>query len=177
MKNKLFNNLETDRLLLKNIDMEDKEFIFSEFSDPVINRYLFDAEPMVNISEAEELIDFYTVPEPRLQHRWVIIRKSDNTKIGTCGFHCWDRGKNRVEIGYELKEEFWHNGYMQEAVKDIIEFAKENMDIKEICACISIDNKRSIHLVDKFGFTLSGSYNEVFSGKEYPHNIYKLKVK
>lgn len=169
-----FNNLETDRLLLKNIDMEDKEFIFSEFSDPVINKYLFDEEAMEDISEAEELIKFYTVPEPRLQHRWVIIRKADNRRMGTCGFHRWDTEKGRVEVGYELKEEFWNNGYMQEAVKEIIKFAKENMDVKEIYACVFIDNKSSSHLVEKLGFNVSGSYNEVFKGKEYPHNIYSL---
>jgi ribosomal-protein-alanine N-acetyltransferase len=48
------------------------------------------------------------------------------------------------------------------------------MNIKEISACISIDNKRSIHLVEKLGFVLSGSRYESFRDKEYLHNIYSL---
>lgn len=170
----LFDNLETERLLLHNIEMSDREFIFSQFSDDVVNRYLFDAEPLVDISEADELINYYTIPEPRLQHRWVIIRKSDNRKMGTCGFHCWDIQNGKVEVGYDLKEEFWGNGYMQEAMKEIIEFAKLKMQVKEISACIYLENEKSIRLVKGFGFTLSGSHTEVFRGEEYMHNIYSL---
>lgn len=170
----LFNNLETERLLLHNIEISDREFIFSQFSDDVVNRYLFDADPLVDISEADQLINYYTIPEPRLQHRWVIRRKSDNRKIGTCGFHCWDTQNGKVDVGYDLKEKFWGNGYMQEAMKEIIEFSKLEMQVKEISACIYLENEKSIRLVKSFNFTLVGSYTEVFRGEEYMHNIYSL---
>jgi hypothetical protein len=42
----LFTCLNTERLLLKNIAEDDKEFIFSQFSNDSVNRHLFDAEPM-----------------------------------------------------------------------------------------------------------------------------------
>jgi RimJ/RimL family protein N-acetyltransferase len=45
----LFNNIETDRLVLKNIAIDDRNFIFSQFSDDVVNRYLFDAEPVTDM--------------------------------------------------------------------------------------------------------------------------------
>lgn len=170
----LFNNLETERLFLGNIDISDREFIFSQFSDDVVNRYLFDAEPLVDISEADEVINFYTIPEPRLQHRWVIRRKSDNKKIGTCGFHCWDTQNGKVDVGYDLKEEFWGNVYMREVMKVIIEFAKLKMQVKEISACIYVENEKSLRLAQSFNFTLSGSITVIFRGEEYKHNIYSL---
>ncbi|MCD8502522.1 MAG: GNAT family N-acetyltransferase [Bacillaceae bacterium] len=92
-----YTNLETDRLLLKNIDSADREFIFSQFSDDDTNEYLFDAESLTDISEADEIIDFYLQPEPRAQHRWIILRKVDRVKIGTCGVHCWNTGDSTVE--------------------------------------------------------------------------------
>lgn len=171
-----FKNLETDRLYLKNIDTEDREFIFSQFSDDTVNKYLYDAEPLADISGADEIIGFYTVPEPRNQNRWIIIRKSDDKKMGTCGFHCWDKKAGKVEVGYDLKEEFWNNGYMQEAMREIIKFAKTEMNITEICACISVENQKSIRIVEKLGFALSGSSIEVFRGEEYLHNIYSLHL-
>lgn len=79
-----------------------------------------------------------------------------------------------MEIGYDLKEEFWGNGYMQEAIKEIITFAIRNMNIKEISACIYIDNKRPISLVENLGFVLSGSTYELFRDKKYLHNIFPL---
>lgn len=171
----IFNNIETDRLLLKNIGAEDREFIFSQFSDDDINMFLFDAEPLSDISGADEIIEFYLKPEPRQQHRWIVIRKADGLKMGTCGFHCWNMKDSRVEIGYDLKKECWGNGYMYEALDAIIQFARDCMDIKEINACIYMENHKSINLVEKFGFVPAGSRNEVFKGKEYPHTIYSLR--
>ena len=172
-----YNNIETDKLLLKNIDNGDREFIFSQFSDDDINKYLFDAEPLTDIREADEIIEFYLKPEPRPQHRWILIRKADGVKIGTCGFHCWEIRNSRVEIGYDLKKEFWGKGYMYETLSKIIEFAKDSMDLKEINACIYTENHKSIRLAEKLGFVLNGSKYELFRGNEYLHNIYSLNFK
>lgn len=172
----LFNDIKTERLVLKNIAIDDRNFIFSQFSDDVVTRYLYDREPVTDMEGADEIITFYLQPESRLQHRFVILRKSDGMKMGTCGFHRWNEKDCKVEVGYDLKEEFWGKGYMQEAMKEIIAMATDSMHIKEINACISIENKRSICLAEKLGFVLSGSSSEFFREKEYLHNIYSLYI-
>jgi [ribosomal protein S5]-alanine N-acetyltransferase len=101
-----FKELETDRLVLKNICSEDKDFILKQFSNDTVNQYLFDAESLNNLEEANELIDFYIQPEPRTQHRWILILKVNGIKIGTCGFHCWNKNNNSVEIGYDLQKQY-----------------------------------------------------------------------
>jgi len=169
----MFHALETDRLLLKNISLDDTGFIFSEFSDDDVNEFLYDEEPMTDEKEAVDLINFYTCPEPREQHRWILIRKSDHVKIGTCGFHCWDRVHSAIEIGYDMKKPYWGNGYMQEAVSAMIHFAKEDLKIKTLKAHIYEHNIRSMCLAEKQGFIFSGEtivYN--FRGEEYLHKIY-----
>jgi ribosomal-protein-alanine N-acetyltransferase len=172
-----FTNLETERLFLKNIDTSDRDFVFSMFSDDVVTKYLFDEEPLIDISGADEIINSYLEPEPRTHHRWIIIRKSDNTKMGTCGFHCWNRPKKIVEVGYDLKEQFWGNGYMQEAVREIIAFAKDKMDIEEICANIYIENQKSKKLAESLGFVVSGYTSEFFRNQEYKHYKYSLYLR
>lgn len=69
----LFKNIETKRLILKNISTDDREFIFNQFSNDMVNRYLFDAEPLINIEDADELINFYIQPKPRLQYGVLIL--------------------------------------------------------------------------------------------------------
>lgn len=170
----LFTDLETERLILKNISLEDGEFVFNQFTNDTINRYLYDAEPLSNMDEAEELIRFYIQPEPRLQHRWIIVSKSGKEKMGTCGFHCWNQKDRSVEVGYDLCEVFWGKGYMTEAVKEVISFARNRMCIREMRACIYVDNSRSILLAERNGFMLSGTCLQKFRDKEYPHNIYSL---
>ncbi|GAP12577.1 acetyltransferase [Longilinea arvoryzae] len=172
----LFTEIETDRLILKNIGTDDRDFIFAQFSDDVVNRYLFDAEPLSDLQGADEIIAFYTQPEPRSQQRWILVRKTDGAKVGTCGFHCWNPPEGKVEVGYDLREAFWGNGYMQEAMQAILAFAREKMHVKKIDACIAVENQRSIRVVEKFGFVRSGSTTLVFRGREYPHHIYSLEL-
>ena len=87
-------------------------------------------------------------------------------KDGACGFHSWDLKIRNVEIGYDLREEFWGNGYMQEALKEIIEFTKIRMNIKAIIACIYINNLKSVNLVTRLGFVKITCTKELFRGPE-----------
>jgi ribosomal-protein-alanine N-acetyltransferase len=166
----------TDRLILKNIGKEDTDFILSHFSDRDVTKYLYDTEPLTDISGANEIICSYLETEPRSQNRWILVRKTDNEKIGTCGFHCWNRNEANVEIGYDLQREFWSKGYMQEALIEILNFAKGNMNVMKIEAHVYVENIKSINLLGKIGFKISGTKNELFRGKEYLHNIYTLSL-
>lgn len=171
----VFKELETERLFLKNISRSDRDFIFAQFSNDHVNRYLFDAEPLTDIQWADEIIDFYTQPEPRTQHRWILVRKEDGIKLGTCGFHCWDNTTGCCDIGYDLFPEFEGKGYMSEAMEAIISFAKSDMEVNHINACIYTDNEKSIKVAEKYGFEFTGTMkDEVFRGEKYPHKIYTL---
>jgi [ribosomal protein S5]-alanine N-acetyltransferase len=171
-----FNDLQTERLLLRNIAAGDRDFIFSQFSDKEVNRYLFDTEPLTDLKGADEIIAFYLRPEPRRQHRWILVRKADGVKMGTCGFHVWNRAEAKVEVGYDLKAEFWRQGYMREALETAFTFAENEMQVKEIDACIAVDNQRSIRLAESFGFVLSGATSLSFRGQNYPHHVYTLHL-
>jgi ribosomal-protein-alanine N-acetyltransferase len=97
--------------------------------------------------------------------------------MGTCGFHCWDKDNSKVEMGYDLLKDYWGNGYMQEALKEIIKFSREKMLIKEINAHIFEHNKKSIDLIEKLNFKITGSINYTFRDNEYLHKIYSLNIK
>jgi len=170
-----FRELETSRLYLKNISVNDRDFIFKQFSNDDVNKYLFDSEPLVNMCEADEIIEFYIQPEPRVQHRWILERKEDGKKIGTCGFHCWDKVTGCCDVGYDLFPVFEGKGYMSEAMQAIIAFAKTDMKVVCINACIYIDNTKSIKLAEKLGFIFKGQMkDEIFRGEKYPHKILTL---
>ncbi len=169
-----FTELETKRMQLKNISRDDREFMFRQFSDSDVSRYLYDEEPFTDISEADGLIDFYLEEEPRNQHRWILVSKEDGTKMGTCGFHCWDRSTGYCEIGYDLYPDFWHHGYATEALDAILAFAQKEMQVKEIAAHVAKENIASAKLLQKHVFVDSGeTVIYVFRGKEYPHNVFK----
>jgi ribosomal-protein-alanine N-acetyltransferase len=170
-----FKKLETDKLYLKNISSDHRDFIFTVFSNDTINRYLFDEEPLTDIQGADEIINFYTQPEPRMQHRWIIVRKTDNSKLSACGFHAWDKSKGYCEVGYDLLPDYWGNGYMSEVMEKILEFATLDMKVKNISVCIYTDNDNdnSIKLAEKFGFVFKGQMKDYgFRGQKYPYKYF-----
>lgn len=174
-KGELFMDIETNRLLLKSISVEDRDFIFSQFSDDSVTKYLYDEEPLTNILGADEIIDSYVKSKSISLSRWILIRKSDNEKMGTCGFHCWKPSENIIDIGYDLKEAFWGYGYMQEAINAIVKIAVQELKVKQINAHIYIDNNKSIRLAERLGFSFHGNeYNCTFRGKDYLHRIFSF---
>jgi ribosomal-protein-alanine N-acetyltransferase len=95
--------------------------------------------------------------------------------MGTCGFHCWNPSESTIDVGYDMKEAFWGNGYMQEAIEAIVKSVIHELRVKQINAHIFIENDKSINLVKRLGFNFSGiEYNCTFLGKEYLHKIFSL---
>lgn len=170
----MFVNIETKRLLLRCIDQTDREFIFEEFQNGFINKYLFDEEPMTKIEQAVDLIGFYNMKEPRNQNRWVLVNKFENIKIGTCGFHLWDTDMKTVEIGFELLQQYNGKGFMTEAVEAIIEFARNNMKVNKIIAIVFFENRNCKSLLEKFGFQIVDKEECEFRGSMYLHDVYEL---
>lgn len=168
-----FRELRTERCYLKNIGLEDDEFILKQFSNDDVNQYLYDAEPYRTIEEAQALIRFYNEEEPRNQHRWILVKKDTGEKIGTCGFHCWNRKTGVCELGYDLYPDYQKKGYMTEALSEIIAFAKTEMQLKKLEAHIYIENINSVKTVERLGFIDSKTCcYETFRGHNYRFKIY-----
>ena len=165
-------SLKTERLILKNIDFEDTEFIYQQFTNDFINKYLFDAEPFTSIDEAKDLINFYTYNPSDMNHRYILLNDSLE-KMGTLGFHNYQKENHTIDIGYDLREEYNNKGYMREALNELINYLENDLKIHAIHACIYKENSRSISLVESLGFTLDGTKNEWFRNEAYEHFIYK----
>lgn len=76
--------------------------------------------------------------------------------IGTCGYLNYENEHNRIEIGYDLKPEYWGKGIMQEALSSIIHFAFTSMGINKIEAKVEPENISSIRLLEKLNFCQEG---------------------
>lgn len=171
-----WDNIETHRLFLKGLDDSDAEFIFGEFSDEYVCRYLYDAEPFRGIDEARELIAHFGSDRNTTINRWVIMDKGTGQRLGTCGFHCWDKENNCIEVGYDLREEHCRKGIMTEALTAIIGKAFSEKGINRIQAFVSLDNIASCKVLEKLGFKREGVIREkhYFRGKYYDHFCYSL---
>lgn len=172
----LFPNLSTPRLELRPLTMDDSEFIFRHFSDPLVTRYLMDEPPTASLEEAQAIIRFFEQPEGKTYNRWGIERKSDRRLIGTCGFHHWERAYHRAEIGYDLAPDCWGQGYMREALTAMLASGFERMDLNRMDALVYVGNPPSYELLEKLGFQREGLLRDYFYLNEtyYDHYVYGL---
>lgn len=166
--------LETERLRLEPISKAHSEFIVQHFLDPIVQRFLYDEAPMTKPEEALGIIDFYLNATNDRYNRWVVVRKADNTAMGTCGFHKWDKAHRRNEIGYDLSPQFHGHGYMREAVKACLAFAFHAMKIHRVDAFVAADNDRSLNLLGKLGFQREGLLRDYFWSEGVGYDHYML---
>lgn len=144
--------LNTERLLLRQLDNSDDEKILSLRSNESVNQYI-DRESCQSIHEARTFIQ--TINEHIEKNEsiyWAITLKEANTLIGTaCLFNFSDENM-KAEIGYELLPSAQGKGFMQEASSAIIDFAFRQIGLHTIEAYVHFNNERSIQLLQKLNF-------------------------
>jgi ribosomal-protein-alanine N-acetyltransferase len=95
-----------------------------------------------------------------------LIEKASSMVIGSIAFHNWYQMHGRSELGYGMTSEAHRNqGFMREALPEVLRFGFEAMDLNRIEAFISPENEPSMRLVERAGFM-----NEGLLRQHYFHN-------
>ena len=99
----------------------------------------------------------------------------DDKAIGSIGvFRQQNIHRQTAEMGYYIAEEYWGNGIMTDAVKQICEYVFENSDILRIYAEPFAHNIGSCRVLEKAGFKYEGTLrsNAVKNGKVVDMKMY-----
>lgn len=167
--------LETERLCLSNIKLEDSSEIFELFSDESVIEF-YDLEKFTTLGQAQELIKlFINRFESNSGIRWAIRLKGTENLIGTCGFNTWSPKMRNAVIGYELISSSWGKGIATEAVNSIVSAAFQGLlpcgPIHRIQADTVLGNIASEALLLKLGFSEEGIRREAGFWKGKFHNL------
>ena len=87
------------------------------------------------------------------------------------------QNKKYFEIGYIFKKQFWHNGYATECALALADYAFKTLCCQEVIFEIKPDNIPSIHVAERLGAGIAGSFYKNVRGKEMKHLIFKLYSK
>ena len=148
-----FPTLETNRLLLRKLMLDDRFAIFRNYSDPDVANWFFD-KPLTQIEEVVEIIDaFLKSAEDGKGCTWAILLKENCELIGTCGYENFVFDV-RGEVGFDLAKTHWGKGYMTEALGAIITYGFDTLRMSEICAHTYSHNSRARRVLEKLGFRL-----------------------
>lgn len=118
-----FPEINTDRLVLREIGFEDQDGIFEIFSNENVVKY-YDLEAFSERKQSLKLIEFFKSRyESSVGIRWGIVLKGNKKCIGTCGFNSWSMPMHSGVIGYDLNSQYWGKGIVTEAVNSILSLA------------------------------------------------------
>jgi RimJ/RimL family protein N-acetyltransferase len=167
--------LETDRLILRELQLSDAEAFFAMDSNPKVHQYLWN-KPVQKIEETIEIIAF--VRKQYIDNgigRFAMILKETNEFVGWAGLkYNTEMVNNKVnfyDIGYRLDEKFWGKGYASEATFAWLKYAFGTINIKIIEASAHTDNIASNRILQKIGMQITEEYQE--DGESW--NWYELK--
>ncbi len=173
--------LETGRLVLREITLDDAAFWVRNFSDPdVVELTAF--EPPSDLEAAKEEITLYAVRlfEQGNGFRWGITVRPSPELVGTLGYHGWVReGGNRARVGYDLLREYRRRGIMTEAMRAILAYGFGTMGLNRVEVLTDPTNAPSIRLLERLGFRREGVLREntQFRGRFIDDAVYALLAK
>ncbi|MCT7969072.1 GNAT family N-acetyltransferase [Laspinema sp. D1] len=148
--------LESDRLILRKMTLEDAPDLFEYASDPEVAQYttwyphqsLEDSHIFLN-----SVLENYQTPKG---FNWGIIHKDHSKLIGTCGLVDWVQSDHYAEIGYALARPYWGQGYMPESVKAVVAFSFQETDLNRIEGRCKLPNHASARVMEKVGMKFEG---------------------
>lgn len=166
----LLPTLETERLILRPLTVDDLEAAFKWTGDSRVNKFMI--YPLYkSADDGREWIESLYEDEKKLDYGFVL--KSTGELIGSGGLYYHD-DINVWSVGYNIAYNHWHNGYTPEAISRIIEYAMSKYDVHVIAGTFAVDNNGSRRVMEKLGMTyyedteyskLDGS--ETFKAKTY----------
>lgn len=143
--------LETERLILRPVTLDDAPAMFEYASDEENVRYTFATNK--TLEETRNNIALFYLANPL--GRWGIELKETGDFIGTIDMHKIRLDLKTAAIGYVIHKKYWNKGYTTEATRAVLELAFEEIGMNKLVALHDIDNPASGRVMQKSGMIFS----------------------
>ena len=145
--------LETERLSLRKLTVDDDEFILTLVNEPAFLRYIGDKK-VRNLEDAREYILNGPVASYERNGFGLLLveLRESHTPIGMCGLLKREELPD-PDIGFALLSDFWGKGFAFEAAEAVLRDAHKRLNLERIVAITSLDNDASIGLLQRLGFS------------------------
>lgn len=159
--------LESDRLILRKVNKEDYKQAYNNWcSDNEVTKYV-----MWNVHKnEEETKELFNIWEEEYSKpyvfRWGVELKSTNELIGVIDVVKFKKEDSRAEIGYCYGSKFWGNGYATEALKAVIDYLLNELNIELVVAGYEVSNPASGKVMEKAGMKCVGYLPKWIKNKE-----------
>jgi RimJ/RimL family protein N-acetyltransferase len=153
--------LTTNRLLLREFVENDWRAVFEYQSDPAYLRYnpwLYRTE--LDVRSFVRMFMDWSLEVPRKKYQFAIVLKEEERLIGNCGIRMQTPHAQIADIGYEIDQRYWGQGYATEASLALLAFGFNQLHLHRIWAYCIAENTASAHVLEKIGMTYEGCQRE-----------------
>ena len=146
--------IETERLILRGLTMDDIDALFALYRDPEVRTYF--PEGTLTYDETKEELE-WIINVYYVQYGWGLwatIHKPTGAFIGRCGLLPWTiDGCHEVEVAYLLDRAYWGQGLATEAAQAIVQYAFGPLQLTRLICLIDSENRASQRVAQKIGMT------------------------
>jgi len=155
-------NLDTPRLLMRQIIEEDWPLFCQLHQEPTVIELVFDEPPLDDIKvRFNSRLPKWTVAA----EHWlclVIIDKETGMPVGVTGFQIDENDRSRAEVGYLLIPEHHGKGYGTESLQKLVQFAIDELNLSCLTATVTDGNDASCRVLEKCGFVFSQRHPDAY---------------
>ncbi len=159
MNEKTFFKIETERLILSPVVLEDAEEMFMYCNEPTVGKNA-GWKTHQNVDETKEIIRTVFLGEDTV---FGIRLKESGRLVGSVGIIGDPRFPNDPSVGflgYASSETVWGRGFMTEAARAVLKFGFEVRGLQRVTAASYADNHRSRRVLEKCGMICEGPLDE-----------------
>jgi RimJ/RimL family protein N-acetyltransferase len=162
--------LRTRRLRLRAFDEADAEDLWAMHSSALVLRY-WDSSPWTDrervgrfLAGCREMAEHGT--GMRLAVDTVDAGRTKATQppppsfVGWCALNDWDPPHRKASVGYVFRQEAWGHGYATEAVRALLTWAFDTLDLNRVQGDVDTRNPASARVLEKLGFVREGTLRE-----------------
>lgn len=163
--------IETERLIIRQVSVDDAEAVFKWASDPEVTKYMI----------------YPTHDNIEITRNWLAGRNVDDVDSYDLGFTLKESGEligmgglvykseeDLWEIGYNLRKDYWGKGIVPEAMEGIISEILRVRPIRAIRGQFAEENKKSGRVMEKLGmhYLKDGEYSKTDKSESFKSKIY-----
>ncbi len=142
--------LETERLLLRELEVSDAKAMFELNSDPEVIRWTGDP-PFESEAQVAEFLRNYPDYDRNGYGRWAVIVKESGEFVGWCGLKLNEQ--NLIDLGYRFFRKDWGKGYATESALASLGYGFLALGMDEIIGRVARENPASVRVLEKIGMT------------------------
>ena len=167
--------VETERLILRELEYTDENDLFEMDYDPEVKLYI-ENNTLKSIDEISKVIEIIKGQyKENGMARWAVVDKLTNEFIGWSGLKYFNKPLNNhnhfYELGFRFKKKHWGKGFATDSSTAILDYGFANLNVDKIFAITNPENVNSKKVLSKLGF----NFQETFDYEGDPTDWFELK--